>query len=77
MCTSAQSQSMPGSPSWHRSARNVCASADACRLNWSAPRAIRYPIGRLPSSSEMYSSAFASSTALSGISVVSSGSCVR
>ena len=41
MCTSAHSQSMPGRPSWHRSAKNVCASALPCR---------REPVGcRAPS----------------------------
>ncbi len=77
MCTSAQSQSMPSTPSWQRSARNVCASALPWRENRSLPRAMRYPIGKLPSSSQIVSSAFASSTARSGASVVSSGSWVR
>ena len=77
MCTSAQSQSTPGSSSAHTSARNVCASAEPCRENRSAPRAMRYPIGRLPSSSAICSNAFASSTALSGTSAVMSGRCVR
>ena len=60
----------PGRPSWQRSARNVCASALPCREKRSLPRAIRYPIGKLPSSSQIVRSAVPSSTALSGISAV-------
>ena len=41
MWTSAQSQSMPGTPSWQRSARKVWASALPWRENRSAPLAIR------------------------------------
>ena len=77
MCTSAHSQSIPGRPSWQTSAKNVCASALPCRENRSVPRAIRYPIGKLPSSSQIVRSAVPSSTAFSGMSAVISGSWVR
>jgi len=73
MWTSAQLQSTSPSPTACASASAGWAKALACRKNRSAPRAIRYPIGKLPSSSHTLISDSSRSAARSGAIAISSG----